>query len=293
MADDVDLSGELRTVLGRSVSERLAGLVAFGRRLLSGNVNGDVRTRTAAALCGLLEEGLGDAHERLEAGEILGWLGDPRVRRPQDADYWADVTTDDGPLKIGRFPVTNLEFREFVEGGGYQNRRFWNDEGWSWLQACEDPWPVRCKADDAGPFIVPNQPVVGASWYEAEAFATFHSSRLPRFDERRRVVRGDGPEKRHYPWGSPFGEGSANTREEVLGRPCAVGLYLRDVTPDGVHDLAGNVAEWAGDGHGDERWYSPGAWSQPSMASWAKAREIEWTGHRAAWLGFRLAHDLS
>jgi formylglycine-generating enzyme required for sulfatase activity len=156
------------------------------------------------------------------------------------------------------------------------------------------------------PFIVANQPVVGVTFYEAQAYATAHGARLARTDERVWVVRGE--ERRPYPWGAPFGEGQANTREEALNRPCAVGLFVGDRTPEGVSDLAGNVAEWTDDEEveyvdydsvedGQEppvrmfRVIHPGAWDQPSMASWAKAIALKAPESRWTALGFRLARD--
>ena len=136
--------------------------------------------------------------------------------------------------------------------------------------------------------VVSNQPVVGVSWFEAEAYATQHNARLLSFNERMQVARGD---ERTYPWGEPFGRGNANTREEVLGKPCAVGLFVRDRTPEGIADLAGNVAEWTGDRIGDDCVIHPGSWEQTSMASWAKARALEPASTRVAALGFRLARD--
>ena len=128
------------------------------------------------------------------------------------------------------------------------------------------------------------------------------NARLPRVDERVWVVR--GTERRPYPWGAPFGEGNANTREEVLGRPCAVGLYVRDCTPDGVSDLAGNVGEWTADsrevspeeavgapnddGKHIEFFIHPGSWNEPSMAAWAKALSMAPPSARWTGLGFRL-----
>ena len=85
-----------------------------------------------------------------------------------------------------------------------------------------------------------------------------------------------------------FGAGNANTKEEVIGRPTAVGLFRNDRTPEGVYDLAGNAAEWSEEGVGNERWIHPGSWDQPSMAAWAKARESEHVGARWGGLGFRL-----
>lgn len=244
----------------------------------------------APVLLATLEAGIGSGRERLRLAEVLGQLGDPRLRTPADDEYWVEIHRDDEGLLVARYQVTNAEFARFVEEGGYEDRSAWSDEGWEWLQGCDDPWPVRAAGDDAVSFVVPNQPVVGVSWYEAEAYARHHGARLLHFDERLWVVR--GAEKRPYPWGSPFGEGNANTREEVLGRPCAVGLYTSDRTPDGIYDLAGNAAEWTADGVGGQRWIHPGAWDQPSMAAWAKARDLKDPGERWAGLGFRLARDL-
>lgn len=289
--DAADLSAELDAVLRLPADERVAPLARIAQRLLDTDPApvAALRERVVNAAVGLVEEGVGGSQHRLELGEALGSLGDPRLKLPSDADYWVEVPTDDGRIRLGRFPVTNHEYRKFVDAGGYQERANWSDEGWAWLQSVTDAWPERTKAEDAKPYIVPNQPVVSVSWWEAEAYARANGARMPRFDERLRVVRGE--EKRPYPWGSPFGEGNANTREEVLGRPCAVGLYRHDHIPEGVFDLAGNVAEWSQDGVGGEHWYAPGGWDQPSMAAWAKAREHERADARWAGLGFRLARD--
>lgn len=287
--DVADLASALEGVLGLPAEERLAPLARLARRVLEQGAAASpaTRARVVAALVAAVEEGEGMPEDRLAVGEVLGLLGDPRLHTPADADYWVRVVADEGPIAIGRYPVTNAEYRRFVDAGGYDDRALWSEGGQAWLRSCKDPWPVRADADDAAPYVVPNQPVVGVTWWEAEAYARYAQARLPRLDERIQVMR--GAEKRPYPWGSPFGEGNANTREEVLGRPCAVGLFTRDRTPDGVCDMAGNVAEWAGDGVGDMRWYHPGAWDQPSMAAWAKARELDAPEARSTGLGFRLA----
>ena len=38
-------------------------------------------------------------------------------------------------FRIERHPVTNERFAEFLEDGGYRERRYWSDDGWRWLQA--------------------------------------------------------------------------------------------------------------------------------------------------------------
>ena len=39
------------------------------------------------------------------------------------------------PFRIARAPVTNGEFLQFVEAGGYRERQHWSDEGWQWLES--------------------------------------------------------------------------------------------------------------------------------------------------------------
>jgi formylglycine-generating enzyme required for sulfatase activity len=281
--------------------ERLNGLPPDQRAAcaasLAANLDDDVlsaaeasvRDGWSSALLSLVESGLGSCGDRLSLGEFLARVGDPRIVLPSDEGYWVSVPSERGGVTIGRFQVTNHEFNEFVQQGGYESSSHWSEEGWEWLQGCSDPWHVRASQDTSKPFVVSNQPVVGVTAHEAWAYATYHQARLPRVDERVWVVRGAA--RRPYPWGSPFGEGNANTVEEVLGRPCAVGLYRGDMTPEGVCDLAGNAGEWTGDRVGSGYLIHPGAWDQPSLAAWAKALTVERPESRWAGLGFRLARD--
>lgn len=284
--------------------ERIGGLVALVEGALGkGEKVGDDVVR---AMLDALHAGGGSGHDRLALGQALGRAGDPRLRSPSDAGYWVEMTSDYGdPLVVGTYPVTNAEFQAWVDAGGYEDRAVWSDEGWAWLEGTTDPWPVLSKTLDAE-LRVPNQPVVHVTFFEADAYATAHGARLIRTDERLWVVRGE--ERRPYPWGAPFGEGHANTREEAIGRPCAVGLFSGDQTPEGVYDLAGNVAEWTGDDEvdyvdfdavddGEEppvrqcRTIHPGAWNQPALAAWAKAKALVVPESRWNALGFRLARD--
>ena len=274
----------IESLSGLSDNDKLEPLIG-----LAAHATGTVRDAVVAEMVRLIECGAGSRERRLAIGDALGALGDPRLQSPAAADYWANVPGDRGEVTLGRFPVTNWEYQEFISAGGYDNRSLWTEEGLAWLDGCDDPWPILAERDSAVGFLHPNQPVVGVTYYEASAFARFHAARLPRWDERVWAVR--GAERRPYPWGDPFGTGNANTKEEVLGRPCAVGLYPADATPEGIHDLAGNVAEWTCDLAGGEVLLHPGAWDQPSMAAWAKA--LTTAKARARWggLGFRLAKN--
>lgn len=284
---------QLDAILAMRAGPRIEPLIAFGRSLVDGGGGGSItRERTGAALIDLLESFAGNGRQRLLMGEVLGLLGDPRLRTPAHADYWARVTLPDGTVvEVGRFPVTNQEFGQWVESGGYDDPAAWSAGGAAWKAGGEAPWAELAANPESSTLTVANQPVAGVTWWEAEAYAKAHGARLLTAAEHRSACRGD--EKRPYPWGAPFGDGNANTKEEALGRPCAVGVFAADRTPEGITDLAGNMGCWLVDGTEDgRRMLHPGSWARPSMAAWAKALEMAEPDVRSADLGFRLARAI-
>jgi iron(II)-dependent oxidoreductase len=78
-----------------------------------------------------------------------------------------------GPFRIARRPVSNATWLHFTEGGGYQRREWWSDEGWAWK---EDYDITHCQDAEAGH---PDAPVCHVSWFEADAFARSRGARLP------------------------------------------------------------------------------------------------------------------
>src|SRR5438309_8726816 len=71
--------------------------------------------------------------------------------------YWIEV-----------YPVTNLRFRLFIDDKGYEEPKWWSQEGWEWRQKHKIKQPFQWgKAGWDGP----DQPAAGVSWYEADAFA--------------------------------------------------------------------------------------------------------------------------
>ncbi|MEO1385998.1 MAG: SUMF1/EgtB/PvdO family nonheme iron enzyme [Cyanobacteria bacterium J06634_6] len=77
------------------------------------------------------------------------------------ARYWIDAR-----------PVSSRDYQQFVSAGGYTCDKWWSKEGWEWLQSVGVTSPLYCWDDDS-------QPVVGVSWYEADAYARFVGKRLP------------------------------------------------------------------------------------------------------------------
>ena len=76
---------------------------------------------------------------------------------------------------IARRPVTNGTWMHFVEGGGYERREWWSDEGWSWKEEYDITHPEGWTADGSHD----DEPVLHVSWFEADAFARAHGARLP------------------------------------------------------------------------------------------------------------------
>ncbi len=273
--------------------ERLEQLAELASTAIGHQDNGLATTpdlnRLRAMLSKALHEDGAKLSNRVRVGELLGSLGDPRIHSPEDSEYWVPVTLQSGAvLNVGRYPVSCFEFLQFVANGGYDDESVWTSDSLGWKRLGRRTWSDLAAVVPQN-LLVSNQPVVGINWYEAMAYAKTVQARLPTVHERLQIARGD--EKRPYPWGDPFGHGNANTVEEVVGRPCAVGLFSNDQTPEGVMDLAGNVAEWLQDAVGDQCLIHPGSWKQPSMASWAKARSLEKPTYREDDLGFRLVRD--
>ncbi|NJN93303.1 MAG: SUMF1/EgtB/PvdO family nonheme iron enzyme [Anaerolineales bacterium] len=198
---------------------------------------------------------------RIAAGEVLGYLGDPRlgelVTIPAGKFLMGDDNSDDEEkpqhqiylpaYQIGKYPVTNVEYGRFIAAGGYQNKRWWTAAGWQEKE--QEDWSEPRFWDDAQ-VNQPNQPVVGVSWYEAVAYGqwlraeTGQPYRLPTEAEWEKAARGqDG---RRYPWGNEFEAGRLNAREgeQRVETTTPVGIYPGGVSPFGAYDCAGNVWEW-------------------------------------------------
>ena len=254
---------------------------------------------------------------RERCGEILGELGDPRTEQMvlvpagpflmgiQDIAAYKEP----GPLRrliersmpahqvfvdsflIDRYPVTHAQYACFVEDGGYDREELWSREGWAWLIQQTRKRPAYWK--EYG-WNRPNYPVVGVSWYEAEAYARWAGKRLPTEAEWEKAARGtDG---RLWPWGNEWQPDAANA-ESTLGRLTPVGMYPRGASPYGVLDLAGNVWEWTADWFA--AYHTPdqpdkrlkvlrgGAWNTGREHTWCMARILSEPGSRVGSVGFR------
>jgi gamma-glutamyl hercynylcysteine S-oxide synthase len=162
--------------------------------------------------------------------------------------------TDVRGYLIGNTPITNATYLTFVEGGGYERREWWSDEGWSWKEDYDITRPGGWTADLSAEWrlthpepLHPDRPVVHICWFEADAFARAHGLRLPTEAEWEKAATWDQDTgtARRQPWGDsqPVAGMHANL-DQLAGGPDPVGAYPAGASPYGCLSMLGDVWEW-------------------------------------------------
>jgi len=123
------------------------------------------------ALRPVAPDGSGDEWVTVPAGPFLMGAGDdvPFAYDNERPAHAVDVAA----FRIARRPVTNGTWMHFAEGGGYERREWWSDEGWAWKEDYDITHDHGVAAGD------PDAPACHVSWFEADAFARAHGARLP------------------------------------------------------------------------------------------------------------------
>lgn len=221
------------------------------------------------------------------------------------------------PFSIDVFSVTNAAFAAFISDGGYERDELWSPLGRRWRRGKGIVAPAFWDRDGWEEWRSDDRPVVGVSWFEADAYARWVGGRLPHEAEWERAARGE--DDRRFPWGDEFDPAAANTSERWLGRTIDgmrdwqvsfadrrpwrdACLTLPDpggnlqTSPFGVRSMSGNVWEWCSDAQVEtgiavpERVCRGGSFGYPSWS----ARVFD-RGHHPPWWrglgnGFRCAH---
>ncbi|MGE3939220.1 MAG: SUMF1/EgtB/PvdO family nonheme iron enzyme [Nitrospirales bacterium] len=207
--------------------------------------------------------------------------GDEKKTVVLDLDYYMDI-----------HPVTNAPYRKFIEAGGYDQQSYWSPKGWNWGKEKHVTQPASW---DDEKFNRPDQPVVGVSYYEAEAYAKWAGKRLPTEQEWEKAARGmDGQE---YPWGNEFLEDrcASSVGKQARDRTTPVGSYPDGKSPFGCQDMAGNVWEWCASWYyadEDTRVLRGGSWAYDVPEFFRCAyRNNYFPGVRSSVFGFRCAQD--
>jgi formylglycine-generating enzyme required for sulfatase activity/dienelactone hydrolase len=197
---------------------------------------------------------------------------------------------------IGRYEVTNREYKAFVDAGGYRNREYWkhpfvqdgrrltwNEAMRSFVDASGRPGPSTWMGGDF-PAGRADYPVSGVSWYEAAAYAAYAGQSLPT-EAHWGAASGMFTPMLQWPQLGGFGVLAPFANFGGQG-PVAVGTE-NGITAYGAHDMAGNVREWCSNEAPQGRVVRGGAWSDNSyeFVSTRQAPAMD----RSARNGFRLA----
>ncbi len=154
---------------------------------------------------------------------------------------------------IDQFMVTNRQFLDFMNAGGYEAREFWDDESWGWRTAraithpvfwkkASDRWLLRTMFDDVA---LPLDWPVYVSHAEATAFARWAGKSLPTEEQWHRAAYGspDGIE-RYYSWGDEAPSAGFGNFDFASWDPTPVNSHPQGQSAFGVYGTLGNGWEW-------------------------------------------------
>jgi formylglycine-generating enzyme required for sulfatase activity len=198
-----------------------------------------------------------------------------------------------GPFHIDRFPVTNADYKKFVDATGYRPA-----DDHNFLRDWKNGAPQRGWE---------KKPVTWVSLEDARAYAAWAGKRLPHEWEWHYAAQGtDG---RLYPWGNHWNAAAlpSPNRGRTLLPPADVDAHPAGASPFGVMDLVGNVWQWTDefvDEHTRAAALRGGSSYQPQTSHWyfPQAYQLDQHGKyllmapgkdRSGMLGFRCVVDAS
>lgn len=154
---------------------------------------------------------------------------------------------------IDQYKVTNQQFLEFLNAGGYECQEFWDANDWAWRISQNICHPAFWKQGKDGWLYcgmfeqarLPLNAPVYVSQAEAKAFARWAGKQLPTEAEWHRAAYGqrNGGERR-YPWGSHEPTGGLGNFDFADWDPIPVNAHPEGQSDFGVQDLLGNGWEW-------------------------------------------------
>jgi iron(II)-dependent oxidoreductase len=183
--------------------------------------------------------------------------GDPTADDEEQAHSERPVHVE--PLFLDRYPVTNRQFKAFVDAGGYEQIALWDQSVWpAILDFVDTTGQSGPRFWKDGTFLAgeADHPVVGVCWYEANAYARWVGKRLPSDPEWVKAgawpvqVSGGKPLQRKFPWGDTMDRSFANLWGSGPGKTCSVREFNSGSTVGGVYQLIGNVWEWTSSNFG-------------------------------------------
>jgi eukaryotic-like serine/threonine-protein kinase len=247
--------------VGRAPAERMASSAA-GRSILRGTAGAEVRLDVQLAPAGVLPAG-------------MVFVPGGRYQVASRDLQSLSATLDD--FFIDRYEVSNANYAEFVDAGGYERHDYWTDLADA---AAGDAAALRARFVDRTGLPAPRGwsgqqyppdaallPVTDVTWYEAAAYCRFRQARLPTLFEWEKTAR-DGTIAVGagilMPWGY-VGPGDVTAdRANLNGAGAApVGSYPFGISAYGAYDMAGNAKEWLRNRSDSGRGVTGGSWADP------------------------------
>ena len=225
-------------------------------------------------------------------------------------------------FQIENFPVTNAQYIEFIEDGGYDDFSFWLSDGWDAVKKNEwiapmywekenDEWITK---DFTGKRKVnPDEPVCHVSFYEAAAFCKWVGKRLPTEAEWEKAALWDERNnlKTVFPWGNEFPtENHANLLDSYIWKCANVGSYENGRSHYGCYQMIGDVWEWtssefvgypgfkSGFDEYNDKWFTNqkvlrgGSFGTPALSIRGSYRNFFRLDERWMLSGFRCVNDI-
>ena len=215
--------------------------------------------------------------QQIDSRELTGKDGAPMVLVPEGEFLYGDENQRLAlsAFYMDQYEVTASRYARFLQETGRVKPHKWNE--------------VNLVSDG-------DRPIIGVTWYDADAYCRYYGKRLPTEQEWEKAARGtDG---REYPWGNEEPTSRhANFRKccdmEGYAALTAAGEHEAGKSPYGIYDMAGNVWEWTSSHYdSSSKVLRGGSWLD--FDGLLRTTIRNWGGRTNRWddKGFRCAQDI-